>query len=240
MICFGIESAGKTASVAIWKDTGLLYEATLRAGFTHSESLMEMIDTALKAVRLTAKDIDLWGVCAGPGSFTGLRIGLAAVKGLAFACNAPCVAVSTLEAHAWTTCGIETVIPALDARRGQVYAAAFSAPKDGNPPVRQMEDGAYPVEELKDFVISCKKPLVFVGDGAEICYNSYETIFGVLRWPEFLSDGKAVGVCLAAMEQAKNGLTQTGEELRPCYHRLSQAERERMEKLTNQQKSEGQ
>ncbi len=235
MICFGIESAGKTASVAIWKDDGLLYEATLRAGFTHSESLMEMIDTALKSVRLTAKEIDLWGICAGPGSFTGLRIGLAAVKGLAFACNAPCAAVSTLEAQAWSVCGVETVVTALDARRGQVYAAAFAPATEGNPPIRLMPDGAYPVEQLKDFVTSCKKPLVFVGDGAEICYNSFETIPGVLHWPAFLSQGRAAGVCLAAMAQAKNGLAQTAEELRPCYHRLSQAERERMEKLTNQQ-----
>lgn len=235
MICLGIESAGKTASIAIMQDNTLLYEATLRAGFTHSESLLQMIDTALSAVRLTAAQIDLWAVCAGPGSFTGLRIGMALVKGLALATGAPCVAVSTLEAQAWTVAGVETVISALDARRGQVYAGGFSVATAENPPMQLFADGAYPVEKLEDFVLSCKKPLVFVGDGAEICYNVYGTIPGVVRWPGFLSESRAVGVCLSAIKQASTGNTQTGEQLQPCYHRLSQAERERMERLHNQQ-----
>ena len=228
MICLGIESAGKTAGVAIWEEDAPLYEATLSAGFTHSESLLEMIQTALTAARLTAADIDLWAVCAGPGSFTGLRIGLALVKGLAFATGAPCVGVSTLEALAWCAGPAATVVPALDARRGQVYAAAFQA---GQPPRRLLEDAARDPASLADFVESCKKPLVFVGDGAEICYNRYKDVPGVARLPGFLAASRAAGVCLAAMEQARQGNTQSGEQLRPQYLRLSQAERERAEKL---------
>ncbi len=234
MICFGIESAGKTASVAIMQDGSVLYEATLRTGFTHSESLLEMVDTALKAVRLTAKDVQLWAVCAGPGSFTGLRIGLAVVKGLAMATGADCVAVSTLEARAWTVSAASTVLAALDARRGQVYAGAFAVDAQGGCPQRLLADGAYPLENLADFVADCKKPLVFVGDGAEMCYNGFKQVEGVVQWHSFLSEGTAVGVCLAAMHSAQQGQVQTGEQLRPCYHRLSQAERERMQRLKDQ------
>ena len=234
MICFGIESAGKTASVAVMQDDAVLYEATLRAGFTHSESLLEMIDTALKAVRLTPKDVELWAVCAGPGSFTGLRIGLAVVKGLAMATGAPCVAVSTLKARAWTVSVVSTVMAALDARRGQVYAGGFAVDPQGGCPQRLLEDGAYPLEKLADFVEQCKKPLVFVGDGAEMCYNRFKQVEGVVHWHSFLSEGTAVGVCRAAMHSAQQGQTESGEQLRPCYHRLSQAERERMQRLQGQ------
>ena len=119
-------------------------------------------------------------------------------------------------------------MPALDARRGQVYAAAFQA---GQPPRRLLEDAARDPASLADFVESCKKPLVFVGDGAEICYNRYKDVPGVERLPGFLAASRAAGVCLAAMEQARQGNTQSGEQLRPQYLRLSQAERERAEKL---------
>lgn len=234
MICFGIEAAGKTAGVAVWKDENLLYEATLAAGFTHSESLMEMIDTALKATRLTAAQVELWAICAGPGSFTGLRIGMAAVKGLAFATGAPCVGVSTLEALAWCAAGAATVAPALDARRGQVYAAAFEW-DGGDGPRRLLPDGATAPAALREFVETCKKPLVFVGDGADLCYTMYKDVPGVVRWPGFLRASRAAGVCCAALAAAKRGDAVPGEALRPEYHRLSQAERERAARLAAEQ-----
>lgn len=95
MITFGLDSAGRTAAVGVMRDEELLYEAFLSAGHTHSEVLMELVDGAFKTTGLSPADVDLWGVCAGPGSFTGLRIGLATVKGLALVHKAPCAAVST-------------------------------------------------------------------------------------------------------------------------------------------------
>lgn len=231
MICLGIESAGKTASVAIMQDNHLLYEATLKTGLTHSESLLEMVHTALTQTKLSCADVGLWAVTAGPGSFTGLRIGLALVKGIALANNAPCLGVSTLQAQAWLTAGVQTVLVTLDARRGQVYAGGFSAPQEGQAPQCLLPEGAYAIEQLQEFILSCKKPLIFVGDGAEICYNIYTSIPGVIQWPGFLSESRAVGVCLVALHQAKQGNLQSSSQLLPCYHRLSQAERERLEKL---------
>lgn len=168
MITFGLDSAGRTAAVGVMRDEELLYEAFLSAGHTHSEVLMELVDGAFKATGLSPADVDLWGVCAGPGSFTGLRIGLATVKGLALVHKAPCAAVSTPEALAFSCpAGQGTVLAALDARRGEVYWAAF----DLESHARLAPDAASPVKELAQFVENCKKPLFFVGDGAALCYN---------------------------------------------------------------------
>ena len=121
MICMGIDAAGRTAGVALTKDDQLLYECFVNGGLSHSETLMGLVDGAFKATGLAPTDLDLYGVCAGPGSFTGLRIGLATVKGLAFVNNTPCAGVSTLEALALPQQGEGTVLCALDARRGEVY-----------------------------------------------------------------------------------------------------------------------
>ena len=125
MNILAVDTAGKTAGVALLQDDRLLYEVYLDGGMTHSETLMPMIDTCLKMCGLTCADIDLYAVNAGPGSFTGLRIGLAAVKGLAFPRETLCAPVSTLEALAAAHTGEGTVLCALDARRAQVYSAAF-------------------------------------------------------------------------------------------------------------------
>ena len=159
MNILAVDTAGKTAGVALLQDDRLLYEVYLDAGMTHSETLMPMIDTCLKMCGMTCADIDLYGVNAGPGSFTGLRIGLAAVKGLAFPRETLCAPVSTLEALAAAHTGEGTVLCALDARRAQVYSAAFDLATHG----RLLEDDARAVADLADFVENCKKPLFFVG-----------------------------------------------------------------------------
>ena len=112
MTILGIDTAGRTMSVALLENDTLLCEQTLATGLTHSETLLPTVDAVLKAAGKTCADIDLFGVCAGPGSFTGLRIGLCAVKGLAFPANTPCAAVSTLEALAWSHAGTGTVVAA--------------------------------------------------------------------------------------------------------------------------------
>ena len=169
MNILAVDTAGKTAGVALLQDDRLLYEVYLDAGMTHSETLMPMIDTCLKMCGMTCADIDLYGVNAGPGSFTGLRIGLAAVKGLAFPRETLCAPVSTLEALAAAHTGEGTVLCALDARRAQVYSAAFELSTHR----RLLEDDARAVADLAEFVENCKKPLFFVGDGASLCYNKY-------------------------------------------------------------------
>lgn len=226
MICMGVDSAGRTAGVALMRDEELLFECHLNGGLTHSQTLMSLIDGAFKATGLTPADVDLYGVCSGPGSFTGLRIGLAAVKGLAFAKDTPCAPVSTLDALAHCHVGEGTIIPALDARRREVYWAAFDL---GTEHQRLAPDAAAPVASLADFVKTCKKPAFFVGDGAGLCYNEYDHVQGILPCPPALRAPQAVGVCLAAMQMHRQGLTLPPAQLLPSYHRLSQAERERQE-----------
>ena len=227
MNILAVDTAGKTAGVALLQDGRLLYEVYFDGGLTHSETLLPLIDQCLKLCKLTCADIGLFGVNAGPGSFTGLRIGLAAVKGLAFPRNTPCAPVSTLEALAAGHVGEGTVLCALDARRGQVYCAAFDLATHA----RLMEDDARAVPDLADFVKSCKKPLFFVGDGAYLCYNSYSEAQGVLPVPPALRGGRAAGVALAAQRMAQAGRCVPPEALLPDYHRLSQAERERAARL---------
>ena len=223
MNILAVDTAGKSAGVAVLQDGRLTYECFLDVGFTHSETLLPMIDAALKAVWLTPAQIDLYGVNAGPGSFTGLRIGLAAVKGLAFTRNTPCAPVSTLEALALPHTGEGTVLCALDARRSQVYWAAFDLASH----TRLTPDAAAAVDSLAAFVENCKKPLFFVGDGAQLCYNKYGQLPGVVRAPAALCGGRAAGVALAAQAMQAAGQAVPPAALLPSYHRLSQAERER-------------
>lgn len=231
MNILAVDTAGKTAGVALLQDDRLLYEVYLDGGMTHSETLMPMIDTCLKMCGMTCADIDLYGVNAGPGSFTGLRIGLAAVKGLAFAANTPCAGVSTMAALAYGVCGEGTVIGAQDARRGQVYWAGFDLATHA----RLTPDAAEPVTALEAFVKECKKPLIFVGDGVALCYNTYKDQPGILPCPQPLRVLRGAGVALAGKAMWDAGTCVFPAELLPDYHRLSQAERERAEREAAQQ-----
>lgn len=230
MNIIGVDTAGRTASVAVLRDEELIYEASCNTGLTHSETLLPMVDGALKACGLSCADVGLWGVTNGPGSFTGLRIGLSAVKGLAFAADTPCAGVSTLEALARCYVGEGTVIPALDARRGQVYWAAF----DLGSHRRLAPDEAAPAGRIADFLPDCKKPVFFVGDGAALCYNRFGQEPGVLPCPPALRLCRGAGVALAARQMLAAGHCTPPAALLPDYHRLSQAERERAERETAQ------
>ena len=227
MNILAVDTAGKTAAVAVLRDDVLLYEAQCNNGLTHSETLLPMIDTALKAAGLTVDDLDVLGVTNGPGSFTGLRIGLAVVKGLALPRQIPCAGVSTMAALAYGLAGEGTVIGAQDARRGQVYWGAFDLATH----TRLLDDDARAVADLAQFVENCKKPLFFVGDGASLCYNKYSNVPGVLTVPPELRGGRAAAVALVAKQMAQRGEAVLPEALLPDYHRLSQAERERAERL---------
>ena len=227
MNLLAVDTAGKSCAVAVMRDDTLLYEAQCNNGLTHSETLLPTVDAVLKAAGKTCADIDLFGVCAGPGSFTGLRIGLCAAKGLAFPANTPCAAVYTLEALAWSHAGAGTVVAAQDARRGEVYWAAFDLATHQ----RITPDAASPVEEIRTVAETCPKPLLFVGDGAHLCESAFSAVPGVLPCPAALRVARAAGVCLAAKAMAERGETCLPAALLPSYHRLRQAERQRAERL---------
>ena len=202
MNILAVDTAGKTAAVAVLRDDVLLYEAQCNNGLTHSETLLPMIDTALKAAGLTVDDLDVLGVTNGPGSFTGLRIGLAVVKGLALPRQIPCAGVSTMAALAYGLAGHDRLTP----------------------------DTAAPVTTLENFVQTCKKPLFFVGDGATLCYNTYKNVPGVVCVPQPMQVLRGAGVALAARAMWERGECVPPAALLPDYHRLSQAERERAER----------
>lgn len=223
MNILALDTAGKTAAVAVLRDDTLLYETVSNTGLTHSETLLPMADAALKACGLTCADIGLYAVTAGPGSFTGLRIGLAAVKGMALPRQTPCAGVSTLAALAYGMAGAGTVVGALDARRGQVYWAAF----DLKTHARLTPDAAAPAAEAAAFAQSCKKPVFYVGDGAALCYNRDEQ---ALPCPPALRVCRAAGAGLAGRALHLAGQSVPPAALTPNYLRLSQAERERAER----------
>lgn len=223
MTVFGVDSAGKTAGAAILQDGALLYECYLCAGLTHSETLLRLIDGAFCATGLGVPDVDVFAAAAGPGSFTGLRIGLAAVKGLALPGNTPCAGVSTLEALAYSAGGEGTLLAALDARRGQVYWAAFAV--FGGAPVRLSPDVCGLAAEAAAFAEAQPGPVWLCGDGAPLLERLVPRARCV---PADRRLGRAAGVCRAA---EAHGETVPPARLVPDYHRLSEAQRTRAERL---------
>lgn len=228
MNILAIESSAKSASVAVCRDEFLLAESYQNCGLTHSVTLMPMCESMLKSCGMTLDDIDLIAVANGPGSFTGLRIGIAAAKGLAWPGEKPCVGVSTLEAMAWNLQGMEGIVCcAMDARRKQVYNALFRMTVNG--PKRITEDRAISLEELFGGDVD---NWMLVGDGARLCADYAAGRGLTLRLaPENLRFQHAYGVARGALELVRQGKGPgTGAELSANYLRLSQAERERLEK----------
>ena len=161
-----IDTSGPACGVAIMADGRLVYEAELTHRQTHSQRVMPMVDTALQMSDMTAADMDVFGAVVGPGSFTGVRIGVCMVKGFAHAVNRPCCAVNALEALAMNAMGFAGLVcPILDARRGQVYCAAFDT--SSGRPARMLEDAALPLEAFLQ-ALPPDAPLVFLGDGAPV------------------------------------------------------------------------
>ena len=230
MKILALETSATAASAAVCEDEGLIAQSFQRTGLTHSATLMPMVESMLKNAGMTLQEMDLIAVAAGPGSFTGLRIGVSAAKGLAWSLDKPCVGVSTLEAMAWQLVGMEGVIcAAMDARRQQVYNALFEL-SDGKP-VRLTPDRAISLEELEKELANVEKTQIMVGDGAHLCYNAYEKIGRPVKMaPPHLLFQSAWGVARCALEQARNGQLTDAAGLVPNYHRLSQAERERLAK----------
>lgn len=230
MKILALETSAVAASAAVCEDEALVAQSFQRTGLTHSATLMPMVESMLKTAGFTLSEIDLIAVAAGPGSFTGLRIGVSAAKGLAWPEDKPCVGVSTLEAMAWQLIGMEGIVcAAMDARRQQVYNALFEL-KDGKP-VRLSPDRAISLEELQAEFADVEKTQIMVGDGAQLCYNAFQECgYPVRMAPPHLQYQTAWGVARCALEQARTGQLTDAAGLIPNYHRLSQAERERLAK----------
>lgn len=228
MKILALETSAKSVSAALWEDGQLLASAYQNTGLTHSRTLMPLVDAMLNNSGFSLQDAGLIAVAAGPGSFTGLRIGVSAAKGLAWTLDLPCCAVSTLEAMAQNLRHMEaTVICAMDARRSQIYNAVFTA-HDGKL-IRRTPDRAIGLADLADELKTDEKMKIVVGDGAKLCYTylSERCIVCSLA-PSPLLMQNAVGVAQAAEEMAARGETVTAGALTPNYLRLSQAERERL------------
>lgn len=229
MKILGLDSTANVCTAAISDNEKLIAEMTVNIGNTHSETLLPLIEQILKLSNTDIDDIELFATSVGPGSFTGVRIGAATVKGLAFGKNIPLCEVSTLEALAENLSAFDGILcPVINARRMQVYNALFSC-KDGAI-TRLTPDRAISVDELDAELSACTEPIYLSGDGYDICKANFKLTETMNTQPKTrLHSGYSV--CLCAKKMYDDGKTVTDKELSPSYLRLSQAERERNEKL---------
>lgn len=229
MLILALESSAKAASAALARDGKLIAMDFRNNGLTHSKTLLPMAEKILADEHLTVRDLDAVAVAHGPGSFTGIRIGVSMAKGLCWGAEKPAIGVSTLEAMAWNgedAPAGSVICCAMDARRSQVYNALFTF--EGGKPQRLTKDRAIGLDELLGELLAIGKPVMVIGDGAELCYNHLVgTGLTVTLAPEEVRLQNAWGVCRAA-----DGMTPTSAaDLLPVYLRLSQAERERLARM---------
>ena len=229
MLILAFETTAKSCSVALHDGHKLLAESYQNSGLTHSQTLMVMAEDLLKVCGRTAADVTHLAVAAGPGSFTGVRIGVSAAKGFAWGAELPVYGVSTLEAMALSLGAWEGhICCCMDARRKQVYNAIFLA--QGGKLERITEDRAISLEELQSELEHIDGPIYLVGDGAALAHQSLD-LPELLLSPEHRQHQRASGVALAALEAMNRGESADGAALQPNYLRMSQAERERLEKM---------
>lgn len=230
MLTLAIDSTANTASCALVKDGRMLTLYTVNGLLTHSETLLPMIENSLSKAGVSFDDIDLFAVCDGPGSFTGVRIGVSLIKGLAFGKNKPCVGVSTLAALAKNLEGLGGVtVPVMDARRNQVYTAIFD---NGE---RKTEDMLVPLDELYTMLREMGiGEIRLCGDGYDLAKKFFaEKDIRVIDTPALMIPQNALSCGLLAEEAHASGKILTDKTLSAKYLRASQAEREREEKLKN-------
>ena len=231
MRALGIDSSGMVASVAVVEDTQMLAEYTINYKKTHSQTLLPMLDEIGKMIELDLSTVDVIAVAAGPGSFTGLRIGSATAKGLGLALKKPLVSVPTLEGIAYNFCGSDKLVcPMMDARRSQVYTGIYKF--NGNELEKVEDQMAVPVEEILEKLNQLGKEVILAGDGVPVYLDKIEKELKVpyLLAPSHLNRQRAGAVAALGMQYAQAGYLETAMEHQPNYLRLSQAERERAEK----------
>jgi len=222
MYILGIETATRTGGVAIVSEGGVLAEYTLNIEVTHSERLMSTVDRVLKDTGLLISNIDGFGVSIGPGSFTGLRIGLSTVKGLAFTTGKPVAAVPTLKALAWNTPHSRyPVCPLLDAKKKEVYAALYRY--DGRELVQDLPEMVLPLAELADRVAG---EVLFSGEGARLFAGDIERLFAGRAHlaPLSATVPSAASVAEIALDMIRAGRHTGPDDLSPMYIRRPEAE----------------
>lgn len=226
MKILGVESSATAASVAIYSDGKIIAQVQSNTGLTHSQTLLPMVEAVLSLTNSTLKDMDYIAISNGPGSFTGVRIGVSAVKGMAQPLNVKCVEVSTLEAIAKplenTGC---YAVAVMDARCNQVYTAQFDCEKGFN---RATADEAITIDELSQKLKGIDKPIVLIGDGTLVAYSKLKDVIDniTIATPSVRYQS-AANVCVLAAEKIENGYEgSVANDILPNYLRLSQAERE--------------
>ena len=233
MRILALDTSGPVAGAALMENGVVTHEVMASHGLTHSQTAMPMVDQCLSAAGIAAKDIDLFAAVAGPGSFTGVRIGVCAVKALAHAWNKPAVAIDSLETLAMNAFSFPGVIcPILDARRGQVYCAAFRF-EGGARPVRLMEDGAMALTDFLEKLPADEKCL-FLGDGLAVHFPKIQAVLGqrALAAPAHMAYLRPAAACVLAGEMADEAVDCMS--LQPIYLRAPQAERERNARLASE------
>lgn len=229
MKILALDSTAQVATVALCDDERLLGEYTVNNGNTHSQTLLPMVESLLSAFEIKPSEIDLFAVSAGPGSFTGVRIGVSTVKGLAFGLEKTCIGVSTLEALAYNLIGFSGIVcPVMNARRKQVYTALFRA--ENGSLTRLLPDSAISIAELDGILAGyAGEPILLVGDGYDVTLEGLTLVPSPT--PERLRHQSAYSVAQTALAYYRAGVRTTDEKLVPSYLRPSQAERERNERL---------
>ena len=237
MKIIALDSSGLVASVALLEDTGLVGEYNIQYKKTHSQTLLPMLEELKDQVELELSTVDAIAIASGPGSFTGLRIGSATAKGLAYALQIPIIEIPTLQGLACNLCGIADVVcPIMDARRGQVYAGIYEF--DGQK-LHILEDQmAVTIEELGEKLKKYLKEgrrVTFLGDGVPVHKTKIteEILPGeaVTFAPANMNRQRAASVGTLGMQYYKEGKIETAMEHEPDYLRMSQAERERKERM---------
>ena len=227
MKILALDSTAKTSSVAVLENDTLLGLFSVNIQNTHSETLLPMVKSILESLKLTNEDIDAYAVSEGPGSFTGVRIGVATIKGLAFGREKPCVGVSTIEALYENLADCEGIVcPIMNARRGQVYTGAFL---NGE---RIIDDTCMMLDDLIPMLEEKGQPIRFNGDGYDLVLD--KNIANFRHTPELLKYQNAFSVGKVAYKRIINSEFTSDEALRVEYLRKAQAEREREERLGGQ------
>ena len=235
MYILSLDSTAIAASVALCDDERLLSLTTVENGNTHSQTLLPLIEQTLARFELCPHDMGLLACSAGPGSFTGVRIGASTVKGLGFGTDIPCIGVSTLKALAYNLIGFDGLIcPVMNARRNQVYNALFEC-RDGAL-TRLCDDRAIALADLDCELSKQGSPVYLVGDGYDLSHRLLTQSAHLLcTTPVVSRPQNAYSVAQVALRLYREGVRTTHEQLVPVYLRPCQAERERMERLEAEQ-----
>ena len=234
MKILGIDSSGLVASVAIVEDELLVAEYNLQYKITHSQTLLPMLEEIKNRIHLDMQTIDAIAVAAGPGSFTGLRIGAATVKGLGLALDKPIIPVPTLDGMAYNCYGTDFLVcPIMDARRNQVYTGLYTFEKnDGITMNKVMEQTAMGVDELAAKLNELGKEVIFLGDGVPVFAETMKELLQIPYYlaPAHMNRQRAAAVAVLGKRMYEQGIFEAAADHAPEYLRLSQAERERQEK----------